>query len=457
MKLLTLLLGCSVLATGVTAATSDVFDVKAFGASGEGKALDTAAIQKAIDAATAAGGGTVHFPTGRFLSGTLTLKSNVTLELSPGAVLLGSTRMADYRIKHLLYAQGAENIAIVGQGTIDGQGDAFFDEKMHPAENRPSPLVELWDSHGIRIEGITIRNAPAWTLHPKNCDDVKIRGVSLLNNLRAVNSDGIDVDSSRNVIISDCHIEAGDDCIVLKTTRRGEGEVKPTENVVVTNCVLVSAATALKLGTESHADFRHILFSNCVVRNSRSGIGLFTVDGATIEDVRFSQIVMTTAPKWKEGLEWPILFDVGRREPNSRLGRIRDVGFSDIAIYSKGRVIVTGVPDSLLENVSFRNVTMRETDYENIKGAKKMRGRAKAVSDGSPEYGATPAAMIFAYVNGLTLSDVAVSWPSVDGAPERHAIYGDHLSDVSITGLRATGSLPSVKAVSIENSKDVKE
>lgn len=291
------------------------YNVKSFGASGAGHALDTAAIQRTIDAAAAAGGGGVYFPAGRFLSGTLTLKSNITLYLSPGAVLLGSARIEDYSPKHLIYAQGADNIAIEGGGAIDGQGDSFLDKSLKPLP-RPSPLIEIWNCHGLRIEGITIRKAPAWTIHPKNCDGVTIRGITLLNNLRAINSDGIDIDSSRNVIISDSHIEAGDDCIVLKTTNRGAAPIQPVENVTVSNCVLVSAASALKLGTESYADFRHCLFSNCVIRDSRTGIALLVNDGPTIEDVRFENIGMTTKPKWAQSVEWPIVLDIDRRTGN---------------------------------------------------------------------------------------------------------------------------------------------
>jgi len=160
-----------------TAAAADfapVFNVRTYGAAGNGATLDSAAIQKAIDSAGSAGGGLVYFPAGQFLSGTITLRSNVTLYLSPGAVLLGSKRISDYSPKHLIYATGVSNIAIEGGGTIDGQGDAFLDKDLKPLP-RPSPLIEIWNSHGIRIEDITIRKAPAWTIHPKNCDDVKIR------------------------------------------------------------------------------------------------------------------------------------------------------------------------------------------------------------------------------------------------------------------------------------------
>jgi hypothetical protein len=444
------------------------FDVKSYGAAGTGKALDTAAIQKAIDAAHAAGGGVVYFPAGTFLSGTFTLKSNITLRLSPGAVLLGSKRIQDYNPKHLIYAKGVSNIAIEGGGVIDGQGDSFLDADLKPLP-RPSPLIEIWDSHGIRIQDVTIRMAPAWTIHTKNCDDVKLRGLSLLNNLRGINTDGIDIDSSRNVIVSDCHIEAGDDCIVLKTTNRGgvpgsDGSpagatinALPTENVTVTNTVLISAASALKLGTESYGDFRHIVFSNSVIRDSRTGIALLAKDGGMMEDVRFQNIVMTTQPKWGQGVEWPIVVDIDRRTEQSRLSRIRDIGFSDITLYTKGRILVEGAPESLIENVAFRNVLMRIGGYEKIDRVKKLSGGSKTSAAGMPDYGATPAAMIFAWVKGLLLDGTATVWPAGGEAPERAAVFGDHLDGALITGFQGIASLPGTPPIRIQNSKGVRQ
>jgi len=436
-----------------------VYNIKTYGAAGNGKTLDTAAIQKAIDAAGGAGGGVVYLPAGSFLSGTITLKSNVTLYLSPGAVLLGSQRMADYSPKHLIYATGVANIAIEGGGAIDGQGDSFLDKDLKPLP-RPSPLIEIWNSHGIRIQDISIRKAPAWTIHTKNCDDVKIRGISLVNNLRAINTDGIDIDSSRNVLISDNHIEAGDDCIVLKTTNRGGAVAAdgspagvmvaagPVENVTVTNNVLVSAASALKLGTESHGDFRHCVFSNCVIRESRTGIALLANDGGTMEDIRFQNIVMTTAPKWGQGVEWPIVVDVDKRTPQSRLGRIRDVAFSDITVYTKGRILVEGTPDSPIERISFRNMLMRMTGYENIGKVKKLRGGAKTEAGGMPDYGPTPAAMIFGFVKGLVLDGITTVWPDAAGAPERADLFTDRVDDFRIEGFagKAIGQMVNLPA-----------
>jgi hypothetical protein len=438
------------------AACAADFGVTKYGAAGSGTALDTLAIQKTIDAAAAAGGGTVSFPAGRFLSGTITLKSNVTLHLSPGAVLLGSKRIEDYNPKHLIYARGVSNVAIEGGGAIDGQGDAFLDRDLKPLP-RPSPLIEIWDSQGVRISDITIRKAPAWTIHPKNCDDVKIRGVSILNNLRGINTDGIDIDSTRNVIISDAHIEAGDDCIVLKTTDRGERPIKPTENVTVTNCVLVSAASALKLGTESYGDFRHIVFSNVVIRDSRTGIALLAKDGGVMEDVRFQNISMATAPKWGRGVECPIEVDIDKRTPESRLSRIRDIEFSDVTMYTKGRVLVEGTAESPLERIGFHNILLRVTGYEDIRKVRKLNGGTTQNVKGLPDYGPTPAAMISAFTKGLTLDGIVTEWPDGVEAPDRAAVFGDRLEDVQITNFQGRASLAGARAIRIENSKEVRQ
>ncbi len=428
-----------------------------FGAIGDGKTLDTDAIQRAIDACEAAGGGVVRVPTGRFLSGTIELKSRIALHLDPGAVLLASTRLADYREKHLVVARGADDVIIEGAGTIDGQGDAFFDAAMNPLP-RPSPLIDLENCRGVRLENIRIFHAPGWTLHPRNCDDVKILGISLINNLRAVNTDGIDIDSDRNVVIADCRIEAGDDCIVLKTTAREGGPataVAPVENVVVNNCVLTSAASALKLGTESHGDFRHCIFSNCIIRESRTGIALLAKDGGTMQDVHFSNITMTTAPKWGQGLEWPIVVDLEKRTAESRLGSIADVSFSHVAIYTKGRIMISGHPSRPLENIRFEDISIRVTGYEEIKAAKKMRGGAHGSADDAPDYASRPAAIIADYIHGLAVDNVHVQWPAATGAatpPLRYLLYTDQNRQLTLGKLSGGSSQPGAPATLLENS-----
>lgn len=461
-------------ATLRAALPTSTYDVKRFGAAGDRLTLDTVPIQQAIDAAHEAGGGTVYFPAGTFLSGSIVLKSNVTLHLSPGATLLGSGNFADYAHvdamraqlgakpaapsdfhpelpgRHLIYAYDAENIGIEGVGTIDGQSAAFFDADMKPRP-RPSPLIEFQSSRRIRVENVTIRNAPAWTLRPKNCDDVKIRGISLLNSLRAINSDGIDVDSSRNVIIADSRIECGDDCIVLKTTL-AEGVAGPVENVVVSNCVLMSSASAIKFGTESHGDFRHCLFTNCVIRDSRTGIALLAKDGGTMEDIRFSNITITTRPKWGRGWEWPIVVDIERRTEHSRLSRIRDVAFSDLTIYTKGRVMVSAKPASPIENVSFRNVTMRVTGFEELTGVPKMSGGGPKFADGLPDYAEEPAAFILAHIKGINFAGLFLQWPVSAAPPARHAIFQVATEGFALTSSIAPSSSSEIPALKSNGS-----
>lgn len=454
-----------------------LYDVRAHGAKGDATTLDTTAIQKVIDTCNADGGGTVWFPAGAYLVGTLHLKDNVTLHLTAGATILGSPNIGDYteqpmlykqgviRIgrksnrndiypqRHLIYSLGAKNIAIEGAGAIDGNGDSFFSADMKDVKMRPNPMFEFINSTGIRIENINIRNAPCWTVHVKNCEDVKIRGVNIINNIRATNSDGIDVDSSRKVIISDCRIEAGDDCIVLKTTKMGD-ITPPTENVVVTNCVMISSASALKLGTESHGDFRHVYMSNCTIRDSRTGIAFFVKDGGAMQDIRFSNISITTKRKWDGGNEWPIFMEINRREKDSRLGAIRDVSLSDITIYTRGRNFISVHHRSPIENLVLRNISLNMIGGEDLAKAKKISGGVGGV-DIEVDYGKAPAALILANAKDVSIDGYNVRWPAEKLEQQRHVIYGDRIEDARFNGVSNRASDPDIEPIKLERSKNI--
>lgn len=450
LRFIALLVGLLPLPRGAaSAAPPATHDVRAFGATGTGRDLDTAAFQAAIDACAAAGGGTVVVPPGRFRTALIELKTGVTLRLSAGAVLVASSERTDYPRRHLIYAKDAARIGIEGPGVIDGNGDAFFDGDLKPRDWRLGPLIELVGCREVRVEGVTIRDAPAWTLRPKNCVGVQIRGINILDDLRKVNSDGIDVDSCRDVMISDCRIIAGDDCIVLKTTNH-EGEPTTCENVVVTNCVMESSASALKLGTESIGDFRHILFSNCVIRDSRTGIALMAKDGGTMEAVHFSNISITTKRKWGRGHEWPIHIDSEQRTDTSKLSRIRDVTLSDITVHTRGRIILQGQPGADIEGLVLSNVTMRVTAPEDITGANKITG-GKRTATKVLDLGDKPAAIIAGHTRGLVLDEVRVSWPDEAPSPPRHAFYGYKLTEPDLRGLRGPASGPGIAAVKIED------
>ena len=211
-----------------------IFDPRSFGAVGDGRAKDSPSVQRAIDACTAAGGGIVYLGPGTYLCGTVVLKSNVTLYLEAGAVLLGSGDINDYQPSHLIYASGAENVGLAGPGKIDGQGSAFWvhvdrppvpesqtwSDAIHLDWTRredPSPMVEFESCTDVRITDVFLCNSPGWTLRPFNCDRVQIRGIVIKNPVYSPNSDGIDPTGCQDLVISDCIIDTGDDAICLKS------------------------------------------------------------------------------------------------------------------------------------------------------------------------------------------------------------------------------------------------
>ncbi|MES2697109.1 MAG: glycosyl hydrolase family 28 protein, partial [Verrucomicrobiota bacterium] len=427
-----------------TIAAAGTFDVRMHGAMGRGETLDTAAIQRAIDAAHAAGGGTVVFRPGTYLTADFALRSRVTIHLEAGAILRASTRVADYGRKSLILADGLEYAGIEGRGIIDGQGDTYHDGSTGSEEWRARPeivpfgrMILIQESSNIRIEGITILRSPHWTLHLKHSRNVSIRGVTIRNNTRVAFNDGIDIDGCQSVRISDCHIETGDDGIVLKTKRdRPDSPIRHCEDIVVTGCVLRCSPAALKLGTESHGDFRNILFSDCALE-TRNGLTIVVRDGGTVENVRFNNIVIRpipaddVVPKWRSDVRLPIKILLEKRTASSRLGRIRDVSFSNLSIQSPGRVLVEGLPGHPIDFVRFSDVLLRVTDYENLRDApKKYNGVSK--------YRSTPAAMIFAHVKTAELNDVRLFWPeNRPNPPDRDALFTDHVATLDLSNVRA--------------------
>jgi hypothetical protein len=425
-------------------AAADRFDATAYGARGDGKTNDAGAIQKAIDACSRNGGGTVYLTPGSYLSGTIVLKSNCTLYLDSGATLWGSRQMSDYDPPHLIYARGGENIAIEGTGLINGNGDAYWYPDFRPHEHRPSPLIELADCKNVRIRDVRIRNTPGWAIHPINCDGVWIRGISIVSPMQGPNTDGIDPDSSRNVLISDSYIETGDDCIVLKTTGRLGRPARPCENVSITNCVLISDDTAVKLGTESYGDFRNCSFSNCVIRGTRVGLGIYAKDGGIFEAINFSGITMETYPTHPDKIEYPIFVDLEKRQADSAQSRLQDISFNDLTIRTRGRILAGGMPAQPLENFSFRNVSIRVTGFVPVEGVTKTRGSANVhPASRDLDYADVPAAVILANMRNVELNGVRVFWDSSEPPQERHSIYAAHVNGLRIadfTGRQAVAS-----------------
>ncbi len=417
-----------------------MLDVRTFGATGDGQTNDQAAIQAAIDACSQAGGGTVYFSVGDYLSGTVRLRSHVTLYLDAGATLWASTDPSDYvsstadpqhyaseRLGHLLVADDVERIAIVGAGTIHGQGteDYHYTDAEKPSFRMG--LILFRRCQNVTMRGITILYSDAWTVHLKRCETVFIDGVTILNNIFRLNSDGIDPDSCQDVHISNCHIVAGDDCIVLKTE-----EPYPCENVVVTNCTLETTCTALKLGTGSRGDFRDIHFSNCTIRNTGVGVGFFVKDGGTVERVTFSNLSIETFSRDESKFpDYPIFMDIEKRHPHSQVGRIRDVVLRDVQIHGGSGVLIQGMPESRIENLTLQNLTFRVDQAVDYQHREKAIGGFRTTSDErDTRYARLPSYITLAHVHGLTLDNIRVLIAEdAFRGHQRSAVCGHELAD----------------------------
>lgn len=434
---------CGILAcSAMGAATSGTWDAREFGAKGDGRTLDTAAIQAAIDACAEAGGGTVMLHGGVFLSGTVRLRSHVTLFVAGGATLRGSAKIEDYPsitpaiaylyrdrfTKSLIYAEGQENIALAGGGVIDGQGK-LFPAKKGDDGGRPY-LIRFSECRNVRVRDLTMRDSARWLSHYLACESVTIDGITIHSRIRE-NRDGMDIDSCDRVRISNCDVYSGDDAIVLKSTAG-----RPCRRVTVSNCTLSSSASALKLGTESQGGFEDITFSNCVVYDTRDGVSIEEVDGGACERINVSNIVM-------RDVEVPIFVRLGNRanplpgQPRPPVGRMRDIMISNIQASGAARTgcSVTGLPDHPVEDVTLDNIRIR---YE---GGGTLEDAARAVPEKEASYpkgdmfGVLPAYGLYCrHVNGLRLHNLDLSFETDEVRP---GIIADDVADLDALGLRA--------------------
>jgi len=375
--------------------SSAVFDIRDFGAVGDGKTLNTLAIAKAVRAAHDNGGGRVVVPPGVYVTGTFELLSNVTLDLEAGAVIRGSKNLSDYRsiaefaFGHqygvnstgegdrvgIIVARNAENVAIVGQGTIDGDGDAFFDfNKPHfgidfdsqytrqgkdfiksmqdlidgpvetKPEGRPGTMIVFSHCQNVLVRDITLKNAPNWTLHLLTSAQATIQGIHIVNNPLIPNNDGIDCIGCKDVHISDCDIHAGDDDFAFWGS----------EDVSVFGCSLYSRSSGIRLENTCYATFSGLSI------HSNRGIGIYERDGLTHHLV-FTGITLETqllAGHWW-GKGEPIFIAIGPPREKGKVGAVHDVRFSDITGEAEAGIILNGDPASPIRNLFLDHVSLR--------------------------------------------------------------------------------------------------
>lgn len=458
--------------------TSQVFGQKTFsittyGAVGDGKTDDAKAIQAALDACHAAGGGRVLVPAGQtFLCGPVFLKSHVELYVDVNAKLLANPDESVYTRSAFKKNLGegtiwiggdqVENVTIDGAGIIDGNGVSFMGAELedsyvlkpfHIADPRPH-LLTLIGGKNIRIRNLTIRNSAYWTLHLVGCDDVVISGISLLNNLKVRNSDGIDLDHSKNVRISDCYIESGDDCICLKNRREYE-EFGVCENIVITNCTMTSRSCAIKIGSENMDSIRHVLVSNCVITKSNRSIGIQNRDEGTVSDVVFSNISIDAhlfSDVWWGKAE-PIYVTAYRRAKvdgkdanwrfpagatEGKVGRISGIWFNQVVCKSENGIYVSAESADKITGIHFNQVSVVLNKTTDLPGGfydrrpSDVEGLIKAPSSG----------FYFDTADSITITNCRVGWGDNKASYYGYALDSRAVKHLSIEQLDGGSAFP---------------
>jgi len=375
------------------AGKNEDFNIRNYGAVGDGKTDNAVAIQKAIDACSKAGGGKVVVPAGQtFLSGPFNLKSNIEFHVEVNAKVLANpdekvylkSAFRENKGEGTIWIGGENlvNVTLSGAGTLDGNGvsfmgaeldDSFVLKPFEVIDPRPH-LLTIVGGKNIRIRDLYIRNSAYWTVHLIGCEDVAIDNITLLNNLKVRNSDGIDLDHSKNVRISNCYIESGDDCICLKNRREYE-EFGACENITVSNCTMTSRSCAIKIGSENMDSINNVLINNCIITKSNRGIGIQNRDEGTVSNVIFSNIIIDShlfSDVWWGKAE-PIYVtaysrasgnhkDAGWRFPKGeregKVGMVSNISFSNIKCTSENGVYVGAESADKISGIIFDQVDL---------------------------------------------------------------------------------------------------
>ena len=466
------------------------FDVRGFGALGDGKALDTAALQGGIDACHRAGGGTVRVPPGTYLTNPIELRSFVTLHLEAGATILGSPRLEDYPVEGrdasgeseragVVTARGAERVAIVGRGTIDGNALAFHDAtKQHDSGDfdrsltrqgagfmpkgvlfehgpiahgeRPGNLLRFFDCRDVLVHGVTIQNSPTWTSHYRKCENVTIEAVRINSDAsgkRIPNDDGIDLVECDDVRILGCDIDTGDDCVALFGSQR----------VVVANCTLSTRSVAIRVGYDHTRDIRDCVFSNLVIHDANRGLGVFVRGSGGVENVIFSDIVIRT--RLLTGHWWgkaepvhvsAVLFAPGVDKP----GRIRNVTFARLRVEGEHGMILWGSPDGAIEDVTLDDVRVRIRRGPN---SDTWGGNVDMRLTRDPKLAVFKRdlpALLALHTERLAVRDLTVEWADDVPAYFTHAIEAESFRELVVDGFRGRQAQKTGSAIRLLKGED---
>jgi polygalacturonase len=422
---------------------------------------DTEAIQHAIDACAASGGGIVTIPGGaRATIGSLRLRSHVELKVERGAVLQASPNYADFTISNpypvtthpgekappvgvMILADEAEDVAITGAGTIDGNSPAYVAEHGteidRAKDQRPYTIVFRACLHAT-LRDVTIRNGAFWTVRVLGCDDVLVADLRIDNSLLMPNNDGLDIDWSSNVRIRGCHIVSGDDCIALKTAPESMGITKPCENVIITGCTLKSRSSAIVIGSDVVGTIRHVVVDDCTISDSNRGVSVRVNLAGTIEHVAFSNLAIVTRlydPAWW-GRGTPIDVVVTPWNEVTKAGSVRDISFSHIRCHGENGIVVYGYSAGLIDGVAFDHVVVTIDKWTDFAGGRQdFRPSPGDAMPALPTSG-----FLLRNAAHVTIRDCTVDWGPHRPDYYRHALDAEKCPALDASGLAGESADP---------------
>jgi len=422
------------------ASTATTCDPAQFGGEADDNRPDTAALQAAI--ASCAGRGAVVIGPGVWLTGGLTLGSDMTLRLDAGAVLRlipdmtlypaidAATGAANRSTHAALFAPFARNLRIEGPGLIDGSGPEFWDENFYelgiprPTLPRPGPVIELADCENVVVKDLKMRNLPAYAIRFNRCRHSRVDNVHIENDPRSPNTDGIQIRDSSDIHIRRADIRTGDDAVVLKSGGRA------VERIVVEDSYLESDDAAIKFGTGSRYGVKDSVFRRNVIDKSRYGIALFAIDGGTHERNVFEDTRITTGGRHTR--TYPVFVDVDRREIDRAWGGVSGLTLRNLEIVSDGASLIAGNPNGLIENIRLQGITVSRADQPEDLERRSSKPRGSVMIGTQPEsvdYSQRAAELVIAHARNVTID--ALSLPPCGQLGKRQPM---ELIDVEFTG-----------------------
>ncbi len=467
-----------------------VYNISGYGAVADGKTSNTTAIQNAINDCHKHGGGTLVIPSGNFVTGTLRLYSNMNLRFEPGAILSGSTQNNEYAYQKdygfsgpgaggktgILVAHNEQNISISGFGTINGNGTSFMymdslqygmdfapkytrqkDDYMNPKYGRddgpvlwkgtygerPGVMVIFSDCRNITVKDIRFEESPNWTVAFMNSEDIKVDGITISNNMDIPNSDGIDMYDSKNISISNCHIQAGDDAIAVVSS----------SNLTVSGCVLHSRSSGIRIGYNvfNNNNSGNLLFDNITIYDSNRGIGIFQRQKGDMENMIFSNIIINT--RLHSGQWWghgePIHISSVPGLGSKETGSIRHVRFSNIIASSESGILIYATARGHIDDVSFDNITLsiRKSPLAEGYGGNFDLRPTNNLALGIFKHSIS--ALYAEYADDLTIRNMNVNWGKELPRYFTHSVECKNFENATIDGVHEQFSDNSNKATSV--------